>query len=192
MQRLKINMKGIYSSDFIAYTFGGINWYYFLYDYSLDASYTPYTQAILVGTTTSVTQVNIGSKEFIYPLPIKHTTIIDGVVRGFVKIKFKTNNASYKAYLEKIAIAVKAIDGDGTKRTIGTHTISTALETVSTSGDIKSIPFFFDISNEELDYDERIIAEITLYGKVDSGGTGTYYLNCEINKEDLLVIMPIV
>ena len=192
MQRLKINMKGIYSSDFIAYAFGGINWNHFLYDYSLDATNTPYTQEISVGTTTSTTQTNIGNKEFIYPLPIKHTTIIDGVVRGFVKIKFKTSNASYKAYLEKIAVIIKAIDSGGTKRTIETHAISTTLETVSTSGDTKSIPFFFDISNEELDYNERIIVEITLYGKVDSGGTGTYYLNCEVNEEDLLVIMPIV
>ena len=192
MQRLRISMKGLYSSDFIAYIFGGINWNYFLYDYSLDATNTPYTQEIEVGTTTSTTQANIGSKEFIYPLPIKHTTIIDGVVRGFMKIKFKTNNASKKAYLERIAIAIKAIDDEGNKRTIETHAISTTLETVSTSGEIKSIPFFFDISNEELDYNERIIIEITLYGKVDSGGTGTYYLNCEINEEDLLVIMPIV
>lgn len=192
MQRLKINMRGLYSGSFLAYVFGGINWNYFLYDYSLDADNTPYTQEIEIGTTTSVTQANIGSKEFIYPLPIKHTTIIDGVVRGFIKIKFKTNNATYKAYLERIAITVKAIDNEGNKRTIERHAISTTLETVSTSGDTKSIPFFFDISNEELDYNERIIIEITLYGKVDTGGTGTYYLNCEINKEDLLVIMPIV
>lgn len=192
MQRLRISMKGLYSSDFIAYTFGGINWNHFLYDYSLDATNTPYTQVILIGTTTSTMQANIGSKKFVYPLPIKHTTIIDGVVRGFVKIKFKTNNASYKAYLEKIGVAIKAIDTEGTERTIEIHAISTTLETISTSGDTKSIPFFFDMPNEELDYNERIIVEITLYGKVDTGGIGTYYLNCEINEEDLLVIVPIV
>ncbi|GAI21836.1 unnamed protein product [marine sediment metagenome] len=193
MQRLKISMKGLdAAANFVPYTFGGLNWQRFLYDYTLDADNTPYTQEILVGTTTSVTQVNIGNKKFIYPLPIKHVTVIDGVMRGFVKIKFKTDNASYKAYLEKIAIAVKAVDSDGTERTIETHSISVSLDTISTTGETKSIPFFFDIENQELQYNERIVIQITLYGKVASGGTGTYYLNCEINKEDLLVIVPIV
>lgn len=193
MQRFRISVKGLdASANFVPYTFGGSNWQYFLYDYTLDADNTPYTQEILVGTTTSVTQVNIGNKKFIYPLPIKHVTVIDGVIRGFVKVKFKTDNASYKAYLEKIAITVIAIDTDGSERTIKRHAISVSLDTISITGDTKSIPFFFDIANEELQYNERIIIQITLYGKVASGGTGTYYLNCEINKEDLLVIIPIV
>lgn len=195
MQRLKISMKGLYSSEFIAYIFGGSNWNYFLYDYTLDADNTPYTQDITVGTTQSTTMANIGSKEFIYPLPIKHTTIIDGVVRGFVKIKYKTSDgaANHNAYLEKILINIKALDSDGNEREIEKYSVSTSLQTNSTTGEIESIPFFFDISDEKIEYDERILVGITLYGKMDNAAdTGTYYLVCEINKEDLLVIMPIV
>ena len=195
MQRLKINMKALYSGDFVAYSFGGADWNYFLYDYTLDATYTPYTQDIMIGTTQSATTANIGSKEFIYPLPIKHKTIIDGVIRGFVKIKYKTSDgaANHNVYIEKILITIKAIDSDGTKREIEKHNISTSLQTNSTTGEIESVPFFFDVSDEELEYNERILVEISLYGKMDNvADTGTFYLSCEINKEDLLVIMPIV
>lgn len=195
MQRLKINMKGLYSGDFIAYNFGGSDWNYFLYDYTLDATYTPYTQDITVGTTQSVTTANIGSKEFIYPLPIKHVTIIDGVMRGFVKVKYKTSDgaANHNAYLEKILIMVKAINSDGNKREIEKHNVSTSLQTNSTTGEIESIPFFFDIVDEKLEYNERILIEIGIYGKMDNAAdTGTFYLSCEINKEDLLAIVPIV
>jgi len=195
MQRLRISMKGLYSGDFVAYNFGGSDWNYFLYDYTLDGDNTPYTQEITVGTTSSTTTANIGNKTFIYPLPIKHLTVIDGVVRGFVKITYKTDNAAanHNAYLEKILITLKAIDNNGTQREIKKHNISTSLQTASIAGEVESIPFFFDVIDEKVEYNERILVDVTIYGKMDDAGdTGTYYLTCEINEEDLLVIIPIV
>ena len=198
MQRLRIKCKALFSDKFVTYIFGGVNWQYVLYDYPLDAAYTPYTQDIEINVAvTSTTTVKVGSREFIYPLPIKHTTIIDGVLRGFVKVKFEC--AAGTAYLEKIMAILKAIDSDGNKREIEKYGIATDLN--ATASVTKSIPFFFDISSEkkdedgnvisELKYDERILFEIALYGKV-SAGTGTYYLSCEINKDDLMVDIPVV
>lgn len=198
MQRMRIKCKALFSDKFVTYIFGGTNWQYFLYDYTLDATNTPYTQDIEVNAAvTSTTTIKIGSKEFIYPLPIKHTTLIDGVLRGFVKVKFEC--AAGTAYLEKIMAILKAIDSDGNKREIEKYGIATDLN--ATASVTKSIPFFFDISSEkkdtegniisELKYDERILLEIALYGKV-SAGTGKYYLSCEINKDDIYVDIPVV
>ena len=195
---MRIKCKALFSDKFVTYVFGGVNWQYFLYDYSLDAANTPYTQDIEVNAAvTSTTTVKIGSKEFIYPLPIKHTTIIDGVLRGFAKVKFEC--AAGTAYLEKIMAILKAIDSDGNKREIEKYGIATDLN--ATAQVTKSIPFFFDISSakkddegniiSELKYDERILFELALYGKV-SAGTGTYYLSCEINKDDIYVDIPVV
>jgi len=195
---MRIKCKALFSDKFVTYIFGGLNWNHFLYDYTLDAASTPYTQDIEINVAvSSTTTVKIGSREFIYPLPIKHTTIIDGVLRGFVKVKFEC--ATGTAYLEKIMAILKAIDSDGNKREIEKYGIATDLN--ATTSVTKSIPFFFDISSEkkdvdgniisELKYDERIILEIALYGKV-SAGTGAYYLSCEINKDDLMVDIPVV
>ena len=198
MQRLRIKGRALYSDKFVAYIFGGINWDHILLDFNLDADNTPYTQDIEINVAvSSTTTIKIGSCEFIYPLPIKHTTIVDGVLRGFVKVKFEC--ASGTAYLEKIMAMLKAIDSEGNKREIEKYGIATDLN--ATTSVTKSIPFFFDISSEkkdadgnvisELKYNERILLEIALYGKV-SAGTGKYYLSCEINKDDIYVDIPIV
>jgi len=198
MQRMRIKCKALFSDKFVTYIFGGLNWNHFLYDYTLDANFTPYTQDIEINVAvSSTTTVKIGSCEFIYPLPIKHTTIIDGVLRGFVKVKFEC--ASGTAYLEKIMATLKAIDNDGNKRAIEKYGIATDLN--ATASVTKSIPFFFDISSEkkdaegnvisELKYNERILLEIALYGKV-SAGTGKYYLSCEIDKDDIYIDIPVV
>lgn len=203
MQRMRIKCKALFSDKFVTYNFGGINWQHFLYDFTLDGAYTPYTQDIQVGTITSTTTVKIGDLDFIYPLPIKHTTLLDGVLRGFVKIKYKTSNATYKAYLQKVMVILKAFNENGKEREIEKYGIATTLDTISTTGEIASIPFFFDISSEkkdaggniisELKCNERIRLEIALYGKMENAAaTGTYYLSCEINKDDLYVDIPVV
>ena len=195
---MRIKCKALFSDKFVTYIFGGVNWQYVLYDYPLDAAYTPYTQDIEINVAvTSTTTVKVGSREFIYPLPIKHTTIIDGVLRGFVKVKFEC--AAGTAYLEKIMTILKAIDSDGNRREIEKYCIATDVN--ATAQVTRSIPFFFDISSakkddegniiSELKYDERILFELALYGKV-SAGTGTYYLSCEINKDDIYVDIPVV
>ena len=198
MQRLRIKCRALYTDKIVTYVFGGINWNHILYDYNLDPASTPYTQDILLNDAVmSTTTIKVGSCEFLYALPIKHITLLDGVLRGFVKAKFEC--AAGTAYLEKIMAILKAIDSDGNKREIEKYGIATDLN--ATASVTKSIPFFFDISSEkkdedgnvisELKHDERILLEIALYGKV-SAGTGKYYLSCEINKDDLMVDIPVV
>lgn len=198
MQRLRIKCRALYTDKIVVYKFGGINWNHILFDFNLDAASTPYTQDILLNdAVTQTTTVKIGSSEFIYALPIKHTTLLDGVLRGFVKVKFEC--AGGTADLEKIMAILKSIDSDGNRREIEKYGVATNL--TATASATKSIPFFFDISSEKKDaagnvisklkFDERIVFEIALYGRV-STGTGKYYLSCEINKDDLMVDIPVV
>lgn len=197
--RLRIAGRGLYTPDFVPYVFGGQNWRHLLYDFNLDATNTPYTADEEVGTTTSTERELIGSISYLYPFLQKHTQLIDGTVRGNVKIKYKISNGSYTAYIERMAISLQAINTDGVLRTIQTYSVEIDLSTQSTSDVPVSIPLFFDInsdnakSSNKIESNERMVIKIAIYGKVDNVyGTGTFKLSATINQDDVYINIPIV
>lgn len=189
------------------FTFAGTDYYKILFDsgFSLDATYTTNEIEIWVGGNFAETSESlITTERFIFPLIYKPLAIIDGTVRGSSKIGFESYGGVCEVWLTKIIFSLIKIDSDANETVLGTVTQEfpdeSVLELPSTIGnDTTTIvwhafPYFFDVKNQKIDYNGRLILEIKPYGIITNLGAdhGRFYFAAAVDADNQYIDIPMV
>jgi hypothetical protein len=193
--------------------FADIDWQHVLLDQELN-EYQVTQPEIFIGSTTETTITETGTKRFLAPNPLENFAKFEGNVRGNVRVKAYTNNDNLYAYLDRVKITLAALDEDKNERPLATYTFDASwkgsklnegydhkafdytLDFAFTDFFLgaRSFAFFFPIDADKTDQ-ERLIADVTLYGHVDedvSNPVAFFALYCEPGKGDLLLDLPML
>lgn len=208
--RLKIDLRGL-TLQYDAYTFGGIDWGFGqdLVNYMnnlimFDARLTLNADAainkeILVRVLTGVeAEQLLWTDKFIYPFFIKPMIIVDGVILGQLRYGMEVLELGGTSMeLTYINIFLKKIDTNGNETTLGTTTIrpNRLIWTSQICIQYTTYPFFFYVSNKEIDMTkERILLVTEIYGRSNLAGgqDGRFLRMCDVNTTEQNVIIPIV
>lgn len=193
--RLRLKLRGIHL-PYHGYVWGGFTWHRQLFDtsYELDSDCTKYTE-VSTGNTASTTPVKIdaASDEFICPLFKKPIQILDGTIMGRIKLLLRANTDG-TATLTEIKIKIKKMDSEGNVTILAEYTTGTIADNeTSLTLQCRSYPFFFQINNQKIAINERILWTVDIYGKYTPGtGSATFGRSAAINTDDYFIDIPMV
>jgi len=221
IMRMRLKMRGIYLEDsttidilgytaiFPRYIFhfptdASHNKILFDTGFSLDSIYT--TDVIekrVYWGSLGTSETLITTERFIYPLILKPIAVIDGTVRGSTKIglRMTLGNDDGSVWLTKLIVSLIKIDQNANETVLGTVTqdfktvaAPSTIGTDSSENVWHAFPYFFDVKNEKLDYNDRLILEIKPYGLVLDLTTDNvrFYFAAEVDEDNQYVDVPIV
>lgn len=218
IMRMRLKLRGIYICNEVnvdggqltfnrpIFTFAEADYYKILFDagFSLDATHTTdQTENWVGGEFEEITESLITTERFIYPLVIKPIAVIDGTVKGSTKIGLKSFGAACEAWLTKMIVSLIKIDSDANETVLGTVTqdfkpgfgdwpSKIGNETVTIIW--VAFPYFFDVRNKKIDYDDRLVLEIKPYGIITNLGAdhGRYYFDAAVDEDNQYIDIPIV
>lgn len=147
----------------------------------------------LIGTTTSTTEVTIGTVTYIYPKIHSNVVLIDGVVTGNVTIDYYNSVGGNTTRLIQITVDILRIHSSGSIDTVVSKDIM-AVQNITTSGTTNKKGYVIVIPVEDATYEyelHRFGVRITVNGSV-SAGTGYYYLSLTKNMNDFYIQVPYV
>lgn len=128
---------------------------------------------------------------FIFPQPIDFVSIIDGTVSGSVVVR----NISYtdldKTILTAVDIYFVKIDLEGVETVLAMHTAFSGSKYVVNSTDTLGFLFWFDVSEIQINVDERIGLRVQTVGYDARQGPKSYHeLVLTKNSTDLSISIP--
>lgn len=217
IMRMRLKLRGIVLRDsstslgsiIIApryiFNFANVDYYKILFDtgFSLDAAYTTDDEEIWVGGEfTAATETLITTERFIYPLILKPIAVIDGTVKGSTKIGLKKFTDTDDGYviLSKLIVSLIKIDQDANETVLGTVTQTFFIDPVwtintdSTTIVWHAFPYFFDVKNEKINFNDRLILEIKPYGFTINltEDHARFYMAAAVEADNQYIDVPIV
>lgn len=216
--RMRLKLRGIHLIDtsnidvlFIGtfarniYYFADASYNTILFDtgFSLDAMHTTDDEEVWIGGNfTATSETLIATLRYIYPLILKPIAVIDGTVKGSTKIGLRMFTAGDDGYvwLTKLTVSLLKIDQNANETVLGTVTQDFEVVPdwyIGASGSTivwHAFPFFFDVKNEKIDYNDRLILEIKPYGKTVDITTdhARFYVAAAVEADNQYVDVPIV
>lgn len=220
VMRMRLKLRGIHLRDSTTilgdtaidlryiYNFADASYNMILFDtgFSLDAAYTTDEEEIFIGGNfTETSETLILTLRYIYPLILKPIAVIDGTVKGSTKIGLRMYGGDDDGYvfLTKIIVSLLKIDQNANETVLGTVTqdfkpgFGAWISTIGTDSSTTvwhAFPFFFDVKNEKIDYNDRLILEIKPYGI--TGGLTTdharFYIAAAVEADNQYIDVPIV
>lgn len=147
-----------------------------------------------IGSTTSTTEVLVGTISYYYPKVYKNEAIIDGYVDGNIEIYGYNSGGTETAELTEVVLRAYIMDDVGTETTIETYDIdlSTPYSFPTSPGSEVSFPFIFVIDNQKILYNERFFMDVSVYGYSSGGSLAYFKMKVERNTDDFYITLPFV
>jgi len=173
------------------------------YEYTWDTTYNTILTADDFNSNTRIDSLvlNFGiypaydttTIDFIFPFRYGYDMLLDGVARGsiqLVSVSPATVDASIQMYAD---INLLARDESSVDRTLGTTTTKTINEISVCCGkyDYYDIPFFIDLDNVVINYNERFILQVITYCRSNNYGS-KFYLDNTLNTNNVFIELPVV
>jgi hypothetical protein len=128
---------------------------------------------------------------FIFPQPIDFVSIIDGTVSGSVVVRNISNTDSDKIKLTAVDIYFVKIDLEGVETVLAMHNAYSGDTLIWNETVTHGLMFWFDVSEIQINVDERIGLRVQTVGYDAGPGPSSYHeLVLTKNSTDLSISIP--